>query len=194
MHNRNPELFKTCCTVYVNLYKKKMDLSKPLLQICDRSVATIRAFFTDPSRQDPIKKRLVPHWEELFKNLGKQPEFQVVQREFAKPYMDRAIDYCKKYKFVSERAVALMYDICVQLGSLSTGTRARYAAATMGRVITEQTRLIKMAEAVTKQANKKWQADVYSRKMCIANQGKGFVHGKAQNLERDFGLGDDPVL
>jgi len=193
MNKRNPELFSKCCTVYVNFYKKKVDLSKPLLIACDAPISGFRAYFTDPSRQNPKTFRLAPHWEELFTNLGKEPEFQAVQREFAKPYMDRAIDYCKKYKFVTERAVALMLDICVQMGSLSAGTRARYFAATAGRVITEQTRLIKLAEAVSKQANPRWQADVLSRKMCIS-RGVGTVHGRRYDLKKEFNLGDEQAL
>lgn len=188
MFEANHAAFRTCCTQYVDHYKKTMDLSTDFLAVgyMDSDIAVKWAV----QRQDK-GHRLLPHWTKIFKALAAVPEFQAVQRRFARPYLDRALTYQNTYGFRSERGLALMFDICVQMGSIGPGARGRYAAAVTGRALTEQQKLEAMATAIAPQGGP-WAKDVLSRKMTIA-KGAGIVHGRPYQLERDFGLTLGPV-
>jgi hypothetical protein len=95
-----------------------------------------------------------------------------------------------KYGFKSERALCLLFDICVQMGSITLASHKRYMGA-VSRSTSEQLCLIAMAEAVVPQAGR-WGFDVRARKMAIA-RGTGIVHGRSYNMSTDFGVTDAPV-
>lgn len=187
MHKAGPKTFQRCCTVWVSSKdtERLLDLSGDLLQVAGRTPADAVAWAEQ--RQDE-GDRLLPHWVQVFYNLADEPGFQAIQRQFAKPYMDKAIAYAQTFNFQSERGLALLFDICVQMGSITAPSRQRYQATAKGD---EADRLLAMAHAVTPQAGKRWARDVLSRKRTIA-LGKGVVHGMPYHLERDFGISLKP--
>ena len=130
------------------------------------------------------------HWVAAFRDLGADPGFQAIQRQFARPYMDGAKRYMAKYGFRTERALVLLFDIVVQMGSVTAQSQKRFYGA-IADSAHEQDRLVALARAVGPQAGP-WEADVLSRKLCIA-RGYGVVHGRPYNLMNDFGVDDGPV-
>lgn len=190
MRAADPERFRRACTQpnawHGGLYDHTAELMK--VAAMDRAAAVKWAV----ERQDS-GGRLLPHWTAVFLALGRDPVFQAIQARFAKPYMDRALAYMKTYGFRSERALALLFDVCVQCGSITLGSRTRYLAATAGWSLGEQAKLKALAVAVTKQDSRAWvQRDILSRKMTIA-EGFGVVHGRPYNVAKDFGITDAPA-
>lgn len=185
MHAAGPETFKKACTVFVKTFDKEVDLSGDLLRVC-RAMTNAEAVAWISQRQDE-GHRLLPHWTKLFKNLAAVPGFQAVQRQFAQTYWKLALNYMPKFGFKSERGLALLFDICVQAGSVTNGSLGRYAADP-GSKGDEVARMAALARAVQFQDSRKWvQRDLLSRKMTIA-LGKGIVHGGSFNLETDFDI------
>lgn len=165
----------------------------PLLPELEECLATrSTAFQISWGQRRTIKGRpLLPKWRAAFKMLGLTPECQQLQREAAyNQYYAKAVRYFREYGLWSERGLALMFDIAVQNGSISTATKqnimSSFQAIPRGipsdAVEVERLRIIanKRAEA----ANSQWVEDVRQRKLAIAN-GRGKVHGMAVNLE-DF--------
>jgi hypothetical protein len=188
MYAAGPQTFRRCMTHVVQ--GKAIDLTDELLRVC--AMAPAAAVQWAQARQD-TGGRFLPHydhWVRAFKALATVDGFNVVQRKHASRYMERAQGYVKSYGFKSERALALMFDISVQCGSITLGSWTRYQAATVGRVLTEQKKLEALARAVQFQDSRAWvQRDILSRKLTIAT-GVGIVHGRSYNLHRDFGITD----
>lgn len=190
MYAVDPVRFRRACTVPNAWFKGPHDHTEDLLVMAGLSGAAAVAWAV--SRQD-AGFRLLPHWTAVFGNLAREPLFQAVQARFAKPYMDRAVTYMAAYGFRSERALSLLFDICVQCGSITLGSKTRYQLATAGRSLDEQGKLKALATAVMKQDDREWvQRDILSRKMTIA-VGMGVVHSTPYNLAKDFGITDAPV-
>jgi hypothetical protein len=140
MNKADPVKFVTLCTVKVDsepFNGKVVDLSKSLLEVCDMSAAD--AVHWCVARHD-ANKHLLPHWVALLHNLGNEPEFQAIQRQFAASYMNTAKGYMTSLGFKSERALVLLFDICVQMGSIGSGSMARYKS-TIGTTMKEKDRL-----------------------------------------------------
>jgi hypothetical protein len=136
-------------------------------------------------------------WRGLFKSLGRREEFQDVQVDAASRMHQEALTWCQTFGVRSERALALMFDIRVQNGSIRDTTRAQIlrdftalGAANPDDVEVERLRVIanRRAEA----ANPRWVADVRARKLTIAN-GTGTVHGAHYDLEAQYGITLKPV-
>src|SRR5438128_3433125 len=66
-----------------------------------------------------LKHILNEPWKGHFKTLGRQPLFQDVQVESAIRLFNSARALCRDFGLLSARAVALMFDIKVQNGSIS---------------------------------------------------------------------------
>ena len=70
------------------------------------------------------------------KALGRTPEFQKIQVKHANGNFQQGFAMCQQYSLWSERAVALMFDIVTQNGSISKTTQAqnpgRYPGAAVG--------------------------------------------------------------
>jgi peptidoglycan hydrolase-like protein with peptidoglycan-binding domain len=130
-------------------------------------------------------------WRGMLQTLGETPEFQSVQAEAASDLSTRARRLCNDYGLRSTRALALMFDIVVQNGSISSAVRAAIRKDFASRPSDETTRMRIIAERRAAAARPKFQADVLARKMTIAN-GTGVVHGLSYNLERQFGLTLEP--
>jgi hypothetical protein len=105
----------------------------------------------------------------------------------------RALAMCQEYEVWSERAVALMFDIVTQNGSIKPVTKAQIRAdirmlpATLSEQDLEVRKLESVANRRAEAANARWVDDVRRRKLCIA-RGEGVVHGIAYNLEEQFGI------
>jgi hypothetical protein len=187
MQKNGPETFKRCCSVPV-LSRGVTDLSADLMAVCDMPPAQAVRWWAD--RQDG-GHRLLPHWVQVFRNLAAEPGYQAMQRKAAEePYWRLAVQYVREFGFTSERGLALCFDICVQMGSVTAKSQRRYTAAVSSGA-SEVARLEALARAVGPQAGQ-WERDVLSRKLTIA-LGSGVVHGRAYHLERDFGLTMDPI-
>ncbi|MGE4264550.1 MAG: peptidoglycan-binding protein [Desulfovibrio sp.] len=145
------------------------------------------------SIQDPAKKAVVSPWKQMFVSLGLTPEFQAIEVEGAAAYSQRGIRLCQEYGLWSERGRALMFDICVQNGSIADSTKALILAdfaklpQTLSPEDAELGRMRSVANRRAEAANPKFVEDVRARKLCIA-EGKGTVHGIAYDLEGQFGL------
>jgi hypothetical protein len=146
------------------------------------------------SIQDPIRKTVNEPWRGMFKALGRTDEFQRIEADAANALYKSARQLCADYGLWSERAVALMFDIKVQNGSISSSVQVLintdFQALPSG--LSDEDREVAMLRIVANRraesANSKWVEDVRVRKLCIAN-GSGTVHGITYDLDGQFGIG-----
>ena len=144
---------------------------------CSERYSDRRATSSSPGR-GPSRTRAAG----LFETLGRRDEFQKIEMESANRFHQDALALCKTYNVQSERALALMFDIRVQNGSISDVVRAQIEQdfALLGaegdRDAQEVARLRIIANRRAEAANPQWVEDVRARKLTIAN-GEGTVHG-----------------
>lgn len=145
------------------------------------------------SIQDQTKKAVALPWKQMFRSLGLTPEFQAIEVKGAGAYYGRGAKLCTDYGLWTERGRALMFDICVQNGSIPDKVRA-LIVADFGKLpqslSPEEAELKKMrivANRRAEAANPTFVEDVRRRKLCIA-EGKGVVHGITYDLAGQFGL------
>jgi peptidoglycan hydrolase-like protein with peptidoglycan-binding domain len=145
------------------------------------------------SIQDRATFRLVEPWAGMFKTLGRAPEFQNIETKYAQQLYQDATALCGLYSVSSERAVALMFDIKVQNGSINTVVQAQIQRdcagldpALQGDDL-EVARLQIIANRRAEAANPQWVEDVRQRKLTIAN-GTGVVHGRQYDLAAQYGI------
>jgi hypothetical protein len=150
------------------------------------------------SIQDLNRHVLNEPWGGMFKSLGRTPECQSIQVKHARGVFDRALKLAKAYGLWSERAVALMFDIATQNGSIRDITRAQILAdfeaipAELSRDEQEVERMEAVAHRRAEAANSRWVEDVRARKLCIA-RGSGMVHGIRYDVGTQFGIGLTPA-
>jgi hypothetical protein len=145
------------------------------------------------SIQHPVKHFIYEPWRGMFRSLGRVEELQDIQVKHARENFKAAHRFCKDYGLWSERAVALMFDIKVQNGSISKLVKARILQQfktlpknlSKGKLEIQKMRIVanRRAEA----ANPRWIEDVRARKLCCA-KGGGVVHGIDYDLEKQFGI------
>jgi hypothetical protein len=107
--------------------------------------------------------------------------------------LGRARSLCGEYALSSQRALALMFDIVVQNGSIGEIVKARILkdfstlppALSGDQLEVEKMRCVAIRRAEA--ANPRWVDDVRVRKLCIANGG-GRVHGIDYDLDLQFGI------
>jgi hypothetical protein len=132
-------------------------------------------------------------WHDQFVALGLSDDFQQIEVEHAGQRFNAAASWCGDYGVGSERAVALMFDINVQNGSIAAATKQLILKdiadlQPSGSPETDEVnRLVIIANRRADAANPKYQADVRARKLCIAT-GAGTVHGQSYDIEQDFGI------
>jgi len=131
------------------------------------------------------KRKIILEYQEIFDNLGQTEEFQIIQIQAAQTYFNNAKKWFLTFDLKSERAFALMFDICVQNGGFNDGTKSIIMNETKNKI--ELEKMIIIANRRAEASNPIWIEDVRSRKLCIAN-GKGTVHGMYLELERDYGI------
>lgn len=145
------------------------------------------------SVQHPIRRTVHEPWRGYAKALGRTPEFQAIQVRHASGIFERALQMAEEYELWSERAVALMFDIVTQNGSIRSITKAQILAEirTLPAALSDREREVHKLEIVANRraeaANPRWVDDVRRRKLCIA-RGEGVVHGIDYDLEDQFGI------
>ena len=145
------------------------------------------------SIQDRQRFVVIEPWRGLFKTLGRRGEFQVIQSAAAHGMYREALGWCRTYGVHSERAVALLFDIRVQNGSISELTRTQIQqdfeslAAAGDAEAVEVARLRVIANRRAEAARAEWVEDVRARKLTIA-EGAGTVHGLHFDLDGQYGI------
>lgn len=143
--------------------------------------------------QDAAKHAVSATWKNKFKLLGLSSEFQAIEVNGASKYYNNAKSLAATYNLWSTRGQALMFDICVQNGSISDAVKSQIMAdfskipSGLGREEIEVRKMIIIANRRAEAANPKFVEDVRKRKLCIAH-GKGVVHGIGYDLAGQFGL------
>ncbi len=150
------------------------------------------------SIQDPNRHAVFEPWKGLFQALGRTPEFQDVQLAHAGRVYQNAIDLCRRFGVSTERALALMFDICVQNGSIDASVEAKIRAdfaaipPNADPPDAEVARLRSIANRRAEASNPRFIEDVRVRKLTIAN-GEGTVHNIPYNLAEQFGIRLQPI-
>lgn len=141
------------------------------------------------SIQNPRNFRVNEPWQGMLKQLGRTVEFQHIQGAHAAKIHSRAKAMCADYGLTTDRGAALMFDICVQNGSISPVVKAQIQADITGLANpTDQVaRMRIVANRRAAAARPEYVNDVRTRKLTIA-EGVGVVHGIHYNLEEQFGL------
>ena len=134
-------------------------------------------------------------WGKRLQDFGLVYAMQEQQVLRAYGYYKQALDWCVDYDLWSERAVALMFDIRVQNGSIQRRVQAQIREELtqekedfpMASPDWEEHVLEKIANRRAEAANERWVEDVRARKLCIA-LGEGKVHGKKINVADEYGI------
>lgn len=176
MQKNGPQIFRQYCSV------NGVDYSKSILSVMDMKPA--RAVEWSKSIQHNNKLNQV--YKTIFARLGSNDVFNHIQMKFAENGpMAQAKKDMELFGFKTERALAFCFDVAVQNGGLG-----HTVWLMVDHKKPEKEVLVDCAKAIASLCRKQYQKDVLSRKLCIAN-GRGFVHGKAYDLKRDFGLTDE---
>jgi hypothetical protein len=146
------------------------------------------------------RNRIIEPWASYFRRLREEPAFQQIQLRHVRPRMNSAINYARQLRLRSERGLALMFDNVTQNGPAWL-QRAGRAARIQQRVADFQQRqgrppqerefLAIIANVVADTVDPRWRENVRRRRMTIV-EGRGRVHGHDFDLEREFGLTDQP--
>jgi hypothetical protein len=145
------------------------------------------------SIQHPVQHYVYEPWRGMFKSLGRTEEFQNIQNRYSNQLFQSALRLCSDYGLSSERAVALMFDIKTQNGSISDLVKTQILTAFKDLpkdLPDDQLEVQKMrivANRRAEAANPMWVEDVRARKLCCAN-GEGLVHGIHYDLGGQFGI------
>ena len=179
--SEHPDVAQSIFGVHFNALREALDASQDELMSFARSV------------QHPVKHTVFEPWRGYAKALGRTPEFQRLQVKHAERIFRQALAMCRDYGVFTERAVALMFDIVTQNGSIRRITRAQILAdiealpASLSDAEREVRRLEIVANRRAEASNPRWIDDVRRRKLCIA-RGEGVVHGIRYSLEEQFGI------
>jgi len=134
---------------------------------------------------------IVEPWRDLFMALGADKTFQDIQLESAETYHRRAVDLWRQYALASRRALALMFDIAVQNGSIAKVVRDRiirdFEQVPDDGDEAEVARMRIIANRRAEAADPRWVEDVRARKLLIAN-GQGTFRKRQFDLAQQFGL------
>ena len=147
--------------------------------------------------QHSIKHYVYEPWKGMFKALGRLPEFQQIEVTHAKNIFQKALEMCADYSLWSERGVALMFDMCVQNGSVSNAIKSKILASYKDlKNIKDREHLeVKRMEIIINhrltKVNARWVEDVKNRKYVIA-AGEGVIHGISYNLASQFDIKLEP--
>jgi hypothetical protein len=145
------------------------------------------------SIQDPIRHRVLEPWLGMFQALGRTPECQQIQIEITRARHREARDLAREYELRSQRAVALMFDILVQNGSIKPNIKRQIfkdfgeLPASLAPEPLEVRKMQIVARRRSEAAKPDFVKDVLRRKLCIA-EGQGVVHGIRFDLGEQFGI------
>jgi hypothetical protein len=175
---------------------------KVLDDVFQDNAAVLRAVLKSPTDEQLAWARSIQHaanhqldepWQGQFKSLGRRPECQAVQVDLAMGRYTSGRGLCAELGLWSERAVALMFDIKVQNGSISPLVMEQIkqdfaALAGLDREALEVERMRIVARRRAAVCNPRWVADVLARKTAIA-EGRGTIHGRMYDLAADYAIG-----
>lgn len=189
-------LLKEMDEVHPDVMEEVFDAHYPELQAV---LASSRAEQLEWARaiQDPHRFLLFQPWRGFFKTLGRREEFQQIEVKYAGRLYRSALSLRRKYGLRSERAVALLFDIKVQNGSIPGRVHAQIERdfASLDPELeanaAEAARLRIVANRRAEASNPRWVEDVRRRKLTIA-EGRGTVHGYHYVLEEQYGIGLEP--
>jgi len=140
------------------------------------------------SIQDPVRHVVFAPWKAMLLALGRTPEFQAVQVAHAGRIYQNAVNLCRRFGVSTERAMALMFDICVQNGGIDDAVDAKIRADFAGLAAADEVgRLQSIANRRAEASNPRYIEDVRARKLTIAN-GQGRVHNVWYDLAAQFGI------
>jgi len=147
------------------------------------------------ARSIQTKGNLQEPWHGMLITLGRTGEYQKVQAEHACKVFQQAIAMCAEYGLVSERALALMFDIATQGGSIPSLVKAQimadFAQLPPNAPGNEVAKMCSVANRRAAASSPQFVDDVRTRKLTIAN-GTGTVHGIYYDLDDMFGLTLNP--
>ncbi len=148
------------------------------------------------SIQDPAHFGVFEPWRGMFQALGRTAEYQSIQASHAASILQSAKAMCARFGVTTDRAVALLFDICVQNNSISAATAAAIEADFQNipagdPMDIEVAKLRSIANRRAEAALPQFVEDVRVRKLTIAN-GEGTVHNIPYNLEEQFGIALQP--
>jgi len=152
----------------------------------------------DWARSINAGNRIIEPWRQNFRRLGGTPEYIAIQRDAAEEVFNRALAACREFRLVSERAVAVMFDIMTQNGGIpiecasNIKTRLGELPATPEGSPHEVAVLEVVAVERAKFSRPEFQDDVRSRKLSLAH-GTGTVHGDFFDLDGQYGIGLRPA-
>jgi hypothetical protein len=173
--------------VAANVFHENLGLLTSMLQSSrDQQLAWTQSI------QDPSRFTVFEPWKGFFRALGRTSEFQAIQVDHAERIRQNAQAMCRDFGVSTERALALMFDICVQNGSISPATASTIHADFAGIPAgdprdAEVAKLRVIANRRAEAAATAYVEDVRIRKLTIAN-GQGTVHNVPYNLEQQFGI------
>ncbi len=185
MAQEHPSLLEDLCQDYYPELKAVFTSSK------EEQMAWVRSI------QDPRRYSLAEPWQGVLKGLGRLKEFQAIEVRHADRLFAKAQDLCRQYGLWSQRAQALMFDIKVQNGSISSLVKSQIFSdydrlgTAQGRESLEEARLVIIANRRAEASNPRWIEDVRKRKLAIA-RGEGMVHGQYYHLADQFGIRLEP--
>jgi hypothetical protein len=177
------------------LLKMAKDHPAIMSTVFGKRLPELEAVLADPDRADQLawvrsiqdpRCRFFEPWAGYFKALGRTDEFQQIEQNAAAGLFAAALQLCRDYGLKTERAVALMFDIKTQNGSIRDVTKAQIVRD-FEKAVTEVDLLKIVANRRADAAKPQWAEDVRRRKLAIANGG-GTVHGKHLDLEAQFGI------
>lgn len=137
--------------------------------------------------------RLIAPWGAMFHTLGLTKEFQDAEIRSAGVYYKNADHLAADFCIYSKRGHALMFDICVQNGSIRDDLKSLMLSdiekidTSLSPDMIEIAKMKIIANRKADTSNPKYREDVRTRKLCIAN-GVGVVHGVKYDLAKQFGL------
>jgi hypothetical protein len=179
--------------IFRTMFEKYMDLSQAIFHehfedvkaLGSGSIAEQLAF----CRSIQVKGQVRDPWLGMLLTLGRSAECQSVQAEHAAAVFGQSLQYCVEFNLNSERAVALLFDIVTQNGSIGPAAKALiqadFAKLPQQGDLGELARLCSIANRVADAARPQYVNDVRTRKLAVANGG-GTVHGIVYDLADMF--------
>jgi antitoxin component of RelBE/YafQ-DinJ toxin-antitoxin module len=178
------EMFENHAEVCRDIFHENFDVVTALAQSTkEEQVSFARSI------QNTRNFRVNEPWRGMLKQLGRTAEFQDVQARHAAKIHAKAAAMCNDYGLTTERGIALMFDICVQNGSISPVVKAQILADFMGLPDAKDqvARMRVIANRRSAAVKAQFINDVRTRKLTIA-EGEGTVHGIQYHLDEQFGL------
>jgi hypothetical protein len=182
------QMFSQHADVVRNIFHEYFDT---MAQLARAALADQLAF----TRSIQTRGALHEPWQGMLTTLGRTAECQSVQTDHVSGVFQQALQMCGDYGVVSERAVALMFDIATQGGSIAGPVRAQimgdFAQLPANDPGSEAAKLCIVANRRAASSMPQFVDDVRTRKLAIAN-GSGTVHGIFYDLDDMFGLTLNP--